>query len=350
MAYMSMVHPVLTLNNWLWTTILLYRAFNKLFHDPLGAAFESLILLYDKDLFVLFIAAFVVNKTFTLCRKLMYVLVSFLTAMTNKKQRFNNQGICFALQLTIALPLLLGVVLISTLLDTATIPFLGFAFFTIGYPKPLRGWSSINPLSANPNDSRSDGHIYEATMGQLSDELQKLISCDPFNFGVGSFYFLKNEKMIILVHVLERGNNFVVVSVKGTELQETTVCHAEENENINSLTESWFDRKEKSPQLSFSLSPVKQINFSIYDDVKNSLTGIIENPEFESMVKKAFYRIAFMQLRGMFRSHPTHRLFQIFNSPISDRERRAADSHLCEKQWLNFLDYDFYNHEFSKLE
>jgi len=84
-------------------------------------------------------------------------------------------------------------------------------------------------------------------MSQLSVELQKLIACDPFHFGVGSYYFLKNEKMIILIQVLERGNDYVVLSVKGTELQETTVCHAEENDNINNITEAWFDRHEKNP-------------------------------------------------------------------------------------------------------
>ena len=45
-----------------------------------------------------------------------------------------------------------------------------------------------------------------------------MISSDPFNFGRGSFYFMKNEKMIVLVQVLERGNNYVVFVVKGTEL------------------------------------------------------------------------------------------------------------------------------------
>ena len=48
---------------------------------------------------------------------------------------------------------------------------------------------------------------------------------------------MKNEKMIVLIHVLERGNNYALLTVKGTELQETTVCHAEENERINNTTE-----------------------------------------------------------------------------------------------------------------
>jgi hypothetical protein len=35
----------------------------------------------------------------------------------------------------------------------------------------------------------------------------------------------------------------MVYSIKGTELQETTVCHAEENENINQIGEQIFKNK-----------------------------------------------------------------------------------------------------------
>ena len=163
-------------------------------------------------------ASFFLDRAIILYRKSTYVLVSVLTAMKNKKQRFSNQGLFFVLEFTLLLPVTLSVLLITTILDTATIPFLGFAFFIIGYPKPKRGWSEINPAEANPNDERSDGHLYQAMMPQLSSEIQNILTSDPFNFGRGSFYFMKNEKMIVLIQVLERGGNYVLFTVKGTEL------------------------------------------------------------------------------------------------------------------------------------
>ena len=73
--------------------------------------------------------------------------------------------------------------------------------------------------------------------------------------------------MILLIQVLERGNNYAIVTIKGTELQETTVCHAEEQENINDVAKEWFEKPGlKNPQFGFSLSPVKQVNFPLYDD------------------------------------------------------------------------------------
>ena len=263
------------------TIVAIYRAFNKLYHNPLAAVIESAACIIYGSPIALMVAAFALNRLFIFIRKLIYVAVSVVTAIKNKKQRFSGQSICFFLQFTVLLPLTLSVILLTALLDTATIPFLGFAFFIIGYPKPLRGWSSINPIEVNPNDPRSDGHLYQAMVSQLSVELRNLIGIDPFQFDCGSYYFMKNEKMIILIQVLERGNNYVMVTVKGTELQETTVCHAEENERINEVTEEIFEQKARhsgagvgtnkdmkfmSPHPAFSLSALKQINFGVYDD------------------------------------------------------------------------------------
>ena len=90
----------------------------------------------------------------------MYVIVSFVTAFKNTKQRLRHQWVCIGLQLTVLFPYLLCVIVFTTILDTATVPYLGFAFFYIGYPKPQRGWSNISPVSANPRDSISDGHLF----------------------------------------------------------------------------------------------------------------------------------------------------------------------------------------------
>jgi hypothetical protein len=111
---------------------------------------------------------------------------------------------------------------------------------------------------------------------------------------------MKNEKMIALVQILEKGNNYMVYTVKGTELQETTVCHAEESENLNQIGESIFKQKKINTNYAISVSPFKEVGFSIYDDQKVSLTGIIDNPEFAAMLKRAYLRIATMQLNDLF--------------------------------------------------
>lgn len=265
------------------------------------ASIDSIILLTNyNDSFSLFWFAFLFHRATVLLAKLDYALVSLVTAVKNKKQRFASQAMCFVIQYTILLPVTLGVLVITALLDTATVPFLGFAFFVIGYPKPLRGWSSSNPAHANPNGERSDGHLYHSMLDDLSEQLQSVIDEDPFSFCRDRFYMLKNSQMIMLVQVLERGSGFVVISVKGTELLETTICHAEELQNINNIDEDLFERGKRSLNYAFALSPIRQLSFNIYDDSKPSLTGIIESPEFEQLVKKAFLSIIMIKLKDRY--------------------------------------------------
>jgi hypothetical protein len=105
--------------------------------------------------------------------------------------------------------------------------------------------------------------------------------------------------MIALVQILERGLNYLVYIIKGTELQETTVCHAEENENINQIGEAIFKKKERRCDFAFSLSPVKEIGFNIYDDQKVSLTGIIDSPDFATLVKQVFTRTLAFKIKEL---------------------------------------------------
>ena len=130
--------------------ILYYRAFNRLFHSPFTAAFESLLLLFyllspssTSPLLVLFLIHLGLHRLFLFCKKCLYVLISVTTAFKNTKQRFASQATCFFLQFTLLLPFFLLVLLFTTLLNTATMPYMGFAYFIAGYPKPQRQWSRI---------------------------------------------------------------------------------------------------------------------------------------------------------------------------------------------------------------
>ena len=127
-----------------------------------------------------------------------------------------------------------------------------------------------------------------------------MVSSDLFSFNPGSYYLLKNEKMIMLLQIIEQGNNYIVYSVKGAELQETTVCHAEENEYINNVGTSVFKEGKMQCNFPFSLSPYKSIKFSIYDDSKSSLSGVLENPEFGELTRKTFMRILAMKLQDYY--------------------------------------------------
>jgi hypothetical protein len=75
------------------------------------------------------------------------------------------------MQFMLGIPIFLMVLVFTTVFNTATVPFLGFAYFVIGCPKPQRGWSAITPQMANPSDERSDGHLYQAMIAKMEKEL-----------------------------------------------------------------------------------------------------------------------------------------------------------------------------------
>ena len=165
--------------------MLSYRAFKRALSAPLLFPFEILVALLIVDNFknesdsefwkfwlfkygilgLLVFAHFAIHRSRVFLNKLVYLVVSFATAFKNTKQRIKNQWICFLLQLTLLMPYFGAVLIWTTVFDVATIPTFGFAFFTAGYLKPQRMWSTISPVQANPKEQVSDGHLFQAMQG-----------------------------------------------------------------------------------------------------------------------------------------------------------------------------------------
>lgn len=61
-----------------------------------------------------------------------------------------------------------------------------------------------------------------------------------------------------------------------------------------------FEKKEIDPQFNFSLSPIRQVEFSLYSDLKYSLAGMITDQEFANMTKKYFMSILAYRLAKIF--------------------------------------------------
>lgn len=75
--------------NFFGMPIIVYGCFSRLYHDPLFAAVSSIVLVFRADFVWLIGANFVLNRGMILGRKATYILVSFITAVKNKKQRFS---------------------------------------------------------------------------------------------------------------------------------------------------------------------------------------------------------------------------------------------------------------------
>ena len=141
----------------------------------------------------------------------------------------------------------------------------------------------------------------------------------------------------MLVQVLERGSHYLTVTTRGAELQETTVCHDEENGNINELAEEIFEKRLCcKPNFLFSLSPLKQIHFDLYQDLKYSLAGSITSPQFADMVKQYFTRIFAYKLAKLLLKED-RALPQIFEGGYLQSEDLEVVNRFKCQQWLAYL-------------
>jgi hypothetical protein len=103
-----------------------------------------------------------------------------------------------------------------------------------------------------------------------------------------------------------------------------------------------FQRNQNPCNFNFSLSPIKQIGFGIYDDQKSTLTGIIDNPDFAELVKKVFVRALALNYRDLFyeKSAVQMKYYRILKSDPSQKEIEKL-SNYNDESWLKHLNFDF---------
>jgi len=104
-------------------------------------------------------------------------------------------------------------------------------------------------------------------------------------------------------------------------LQETTVCHAEENANINEVMKEVFEKGNvNSGGYAFSLNPIREMEFPIYDDSKVSRNGIVESPDFITLVKNAFTRNLALKLSNKAQNGQSINIYKLLKSKMSESE------------------------------
>ena len=69
------------------------------------------------------------------------------------------------------------------------------------------------------------------------------------------------------------------------------------------------------------------------------MSGVIENPEFEQLVKKAYARIVMLKLCEHFQNKPEARLLPIYSSELSAQELRTSQPY-HDRAWATHLQFD----------
>ncbi|XP_076463773.1 pecanex-like protein 4 [Babylonia areolata] len=241
---------------------------------------------------LLLIAGLVRDRFFQLCNKLYFVCTLLLTSWMDKKQRRGSTAPTLFLSL-VFFPLVFAIVAAAAVLSAPLLPIFTLPIFFIAFPRPQRFWPEKVGSSANVC---ADTVYYRQLAPVLAQSLRKGFAAGSLGEPhPGNHYLVRFQDRMIWVTVLERGNAYCTLSIKGLELQETS-CHTAEAARMDEIFEMAFENERGVSCCDFteyplhSLTPVDVCELKTYSDARNVLTGIIDSPTAVETTLKFFVK------------------------------------------------------------
>lgn len=215
--------------------------------------------------------------------KASFILMSLITFVWVRKHRTHLAlGVVIVAGSMLFLPLLVGVVLVSSVLSAPLLPLFTLPVFTSSFPRPQRFWPSLVDYGSTYLKSTEETIYYQQAEPELARAVSGSLSRGAVPSRPGTQLLLRFDNRLALVSVLEAGRGFRSVNIRGLELQETS-CHSEEATRIDAVVEC-VHRPASRPQrllnthLLDTLTPADSVVVRTYSDARNVLTGIIDQP------------------------------------------------------------------------
>ena len=251
---------------------------------------------------------FLINLTLTWLRsflqKVWFFILLSIASKTGKSGEANQRKINISLGMSIVLfPVLLFVMVFSTVTSTPMLPIFSLPFFILTFPRTRRMWPDAE--KSLKSTSNADWVFYQ----QMTPHLQRVLSREftsgaLSNSNAGDYLLVRFQDRIIWISVLEHGFLYDHLAVKGLELQETS-CHSTEAQSIDDLflsddtnnkDDHFFNRN-----FFHILTPITNLKMEVYSDAKNVLTGIIDNREFLEDMSSTFPKVLLWESMKLFK-------------------------------------------------
>ena len=307
--------------------VLLLRCFNQIWSDHFQALVHLLLVVLINQLSLhalsthrwshldwsvrFMIMGYVWQRfRYELCPKVWLWIVLTYTSFTVPKLAMRHPKVMKMICILLV-PYHIVLIIFSSFLGTPILPFLGSPIFLISFPRPSRIWHTFggkygmnDSSGAEIENGGSDTLFYQQQFPGVYQAIQQQLQSGPLVYLLqpGDFFLLRSEPYLIWCCVLERGLGYVVIQMKGLELQ-TTSCHTVEalriDENIDAILDSSNQLPSRNPLgLTYSYTPLMTLagikSFSI---TKNVLTGIIDDNDNLKLLQKAFLRAILYYLK-----------------------------------------------------
>ncbi|KAH9275277.1 hypothetical protein BASA83_002512 [Batrachochytrium salamandrivorans] len=150
--------------------------------------------------------------------------------LMNKKQR-HPSWMFWIIPIGIISPIS---ILVSAILDTPTMSFLGLPLLIVGFPRPVRMWASIDREYSSGQESA----IYSTMAPSLMHSVSHLISRGAIPaICPGDMLLARIESRLLLLRGIETWFEGVSVIITGTELEPTS-CHALEGAEVDFILDN----------------------------------------------------------------------------------------------------------------
>lgn len=221
---------------------------------------------------------------------LQFYLVLLHGLILDSKQRTRKH--CLSLFFTfILLPISFLSLVTSSLLSSPILPIFTLPILLPVSPRPSFYWPQH--IHRPFNSTSNDRVYYQQAVAGIMDTLH--VTGILSGGGAGEVWMFRFQDRTGLVKLLETGYGYHSLSLLGLELQETS-CHTVEVAAIDESLDLAYTTNKSSVYYYFNsfvfsvFTPVDSYVAKVYSDAHNSLTGIIDQPNYLSKFNDNFFK------------------------------------------------------------
>lgn len=262
--------------------------------------------------------SFLRDRFSQLIKKLFTFFIMTICAWKIKKQRKRSALVFIILNFLFFMPVLFLLILIASILSAPLLPLFTFPIYLIGFPRTKRFWpqknnffslqnfwnfrlksapSQIKSTKSSKASTLADSNFYAQLVPELLNSFRELAKSGSIGSSIKpeNFYLSRFQDRIIWIQIIESSHSYIILNIKGLELQETS-CHTAESQYIDDTFDLAFENPlgaqansnskcranfllKHNPRPFNCMRPRDILVFDAYSDAKNSLIGILDNPE-----------------------------------------------------------------------
>lgn len=243
-----------------------------------------------------------------LLQKISFVLTSLIAFTWKRKLRtYPALNILIIAGSIILSPLLLAVILISSIFSAPLLSVFTLPIFVTSFPRPQHFWPGLVDFGTTYLKSTEETIYYQQAELEIARAVHSSLSSGNVSPQPGTQLLLRFDNRMALVALLEIGHGFCTFNTRGLELQETS-CHTEEATRIDSIFETFHNPQSKG-QITLNtnflntLQMADSVVIRTYSDAHNVLIGIIDQPSALHNFSRNFFKTLVWVFYGYFKDN-----------------------------------------------